>query len=276
MGMCIYCRQPAGFLRKRHRECEAKHRKGRELFRQLVLVAIADQTDVTKLSTKLGELRKSHYISDAAAGPLLVEAWETAVDRAFEDGVLSELEESVLESVADHFALTQSDLDKKGNYSRFVKGAVLRELMEGKIPERVDVNGQLPFNFQKSEKLIWIFQDARYYEQKTRREYVGRSTGVSVRVAKGIYFRTGAFKGKPLDRVETVDRGTGLLAVTNKHIYFAGDQKNFRVRLDKIVAFEPFSDGIGIQRDAATAKPQTFLTGDGWFMYNLVRNAANL
>jgi len=36
----------------------------------------------------------------------------------------------------------------------------------------------------------------------------------------------------------------------------------------------PYSDGIGIHRDAASAKPQIFVTGDGWFTYNLVVNLA--
>ena len=64
-----------------------------------------------------------------------------------------------------------------------------------------------------------------------------------------------------------------MLGLTTKHIYFAGSRKRFRVRYDKIVAFDPFSDGFGIMRDAQTAKPQTFQTGDGWFPYNLVSRA---
>ena len=56
----------------------------------------------------------------------------------------------------------------------------------------------------------------------------------------------------------------------------AGSRKRFRVRYDKIVAFEPFSDGFGIMRDAQTAKPQTFRTGDGWFPYNLAANLAQV
>jgi hypothetical protein len=48
------------------------------------------------------------------------------------------------------------------------------------------------------------------------------------------------------------------------------------VAYSKIVAFEPYSDGFGIQRDAATALPQTFVTGDGWFAYNLVTNLAQI
>ena len=67
-----------------------------------------------------------------------------------------------------------------------------------------------------------------------------------------------------------------MLGLTTKHLYFAGARKKFRVRYAKIVSFEPYSDGLGIMRDAQTAKPQTFRTGDGWFAYNLAANLAQL
>ena len=38
--------------------------------------------------------------------------------------------------------------------------------------------------------------------------------------------------------------------------------------------FHPYTDGFGIMRDAQTAKPQAFRTGDGWFPYNLATNLA--
>ena len=53
-------------------------------------------------------------------------------------------------------------------------------------------------------------------------------------------------------------------------------KKKFRVRYDKIVDFEPFSDDFGLMRDAQTAKPQSFRTGDGWFAYNLAVNLAQM
>jgi hypothetical protein len=56
--------------------------------------------------------------------------------------------------------------------------------------------------------------------------------------------------------------------VTDKNIYFTGPRKSLRLPYRKIVSFEPFSDGVGVMRDAATAKPQIFVTGDGWFTYN--------
>ena len=43
-----------------------------------------------------------------------------------------------------------------------------------------------------------------------------------------------------------------------------------------MVAFEPYSDGRGTMRDAQTAKPQSFFTSDGWFVYNLATNLARV
>jgi hypothetical protein len=82
------------------------------------------------------------------------------------------------------------------------------------------------------------------------------------------------FKGRAIDRTERVHVDTGLVAVTTKQIYFSGAKKAFRIPYTKIVSFEPFSDGLGIMRDAASAKPQIFMTNDGWFTYNLVTNLA--
>ena len=75
---------------------------------------------------------------------------------------------------------------------------------------------------------------------------------------------------------ETVHQDTGLLGFTTKHLYFSGGKKKFRVRYDRIVDFEPYDDGFGIMRDAQTAKPQRFKTGDGWFAYNLAVNLAQM
>jgi hypothetical protein len=43
-----------------------------------------------------------------------------------------------------------------------------------------------------------------------------------------------------------------------------------------MVAFEPFSYGSGIMRDAQTARPQTFRTGDGRSAHNLAANLAQM
>lgn len=54
-------------------------------------------------------------------------------------------------------------------------------------------------------------------------------------------------------------------------------ERSFFVTLyAKIISFKPFSDGAGVMRDAPTAKPRIFVTGDEWFTYNLVINLTQL
>ena len=207
---------------------------------------------------------------------LLVRAWETAVEKTLEDGLLTLDEESALHEYLDHFGLTQEDLNANGAQTTLVQAAVIREVTQGIIPQRQNISGRAPFNLMKSEQLVWVIQGVDYLETVVRRERQGTSHGVSIRVAKGLYYSPRQFRSRPIEWEETVHADTGTLGLTTKHVYFAGSRKKFRVRYDRIVSFEPYDDGFGIMRDAQTAKPQTFRTGDGWFPYNLVVNLAQM
>ena len=96
--------------------------------------------------------------------------------------------------------------------------------------------------------------------------------GVSFRVAKGVYIRPSAFRGRPVESTSMRHTDSGALGITTKHIYFKGQRKSFRVRLEKIVSFEPYQDGLGIMRDTARAKPEIFRLGgiDAWFLLNII------
>jgi hypothetical protein len=63
-----------------------------------------------------------------------------------------------------------------------------------------------------------------------------------------------------------------MLALTNKHLYFSSGLKSFRIKYEKIISIDPYSDGIGITKDGVTAKPQIFKNIDGWFIYNYIQN----
>jgi len=276
MGKCIYCGKDAGLFRSNHKECELRHADGkREIIEQATSAALGtDQLDT--FSSDLKAIAENSYVSPDGTKTLLVKAFEAGIEKSLEDDVLTEDEENALTSYREHFHLTQGDLDSNGAYTRLVQAALLRDVMNGKIPSRVSVEGDLPFNFQKSEQLVWLFPQVPYYEPRTRTTYSGGYSGVSIRVAKGLYWRTGGFRGNPVKHTEMIHIDTGLFAVTNRHVYYTGSVKSFRIKYQKIVSFSPFSDGIAIQRDAASAKPQVFKTGDGWFIYNLLTNLAKL
>ena len=276
MGTCLHCGQPAGFLRSKHPGCAEKYERGWAEMVELARQAALGESTPDDLKAKLARIAESNYIPSSRIREALVSGWEKAVEHFLEDGNLEPTEEQRLTAFKDGLSLVQADLDGQGAYTKLVKASVLRELMEGKIPQRVKVSGNLPFILQKTEQLVWVFPDVTYYEDRTRRQFVGGYQGVSFRIAKGVYYRVGGFRGTPVETTERTHMGTGILGVTNKHIYFSGGMKTFRIRHDKIISVVPFSDGVGIQRDGATAKPQTFVTGDGWFTYNMLMNVSNL
>ena len=55
-----------------------------------------------------------------------------------------------------------------------------------------------------------------------RLECQGTSHDLSVRVARGVYYRPATFRSRPIEWEETVHADTGLLGFTTKHIYYAG------------------------------------------------------
>lgn len=276
MGTCRYCKKPAGFLRRQHSACRTAYEAGKDRICAIVTGVMRGQSSNSNIENEVTRFADQWHIDMLQIRPILMEAWHKALALALEDGVLSEDEEKNLVGLQEFFGLSQQDLDVSGAYTKMVKTCVLREVMKGEIPEAFKPQGALPFNLQNGEKIVWGFQPVEYSEQRNRTQYVGGSAGVSVRVARGVYFRTGGFKGSPIVTTQTVHVDTGILLVTDRHLYFAGPAKSLRIPHGKIISYQPFSDGIGLCRDAANAKPQLFKTGDGWFTYNLLTNLGHV
>lgn len=276
MGICRLCGKDAGLLRSAHKACEERYAGGTRLVESLVIGALRNGIDRERIEDKVSEFANTFSLDLAGVKPILMSAWDRAAEDAISDNLLTKEEEERLTELAEFFGADTQQLSKRDAFMKLVKAAVIRDLCEGKVPERLKLDGQLPVAMQKDEKLIWVFQNVRYFESRTRTHYVGGSQGMSFRVMKGVYYRVGAFRGDPVQTTANVHIDTGMLVVTNKHLTFVGPQKSVRLKHEKIISHTPYSDGIGVCRDAATAKPQMFVTDDGWFTYNVIVNAAKI
>lgn len=241
-----------------------------------IVASVIQPSEAGRVKDVIDEAAQEGKLTHDEIYEAIIAGWCNSVEKCLEDGVIDEEEERRLMSVKNGFEFTEEDLDKTGAYSRLVKASVIRDVLGGILPERLQLNEPLPINLQKGEKVVWVFGDCDYLEDKTKRTYQGGSRGTSIRVMKGVYYRVGAFKGSAVYSTERVLVDRGAVYITNKHIYFSGPAKSLRVPYPKIVSFLPFDDGVGVVRDAQTAKPQIFKTGDGWFTYNLVTNLAQL
>ena len=272
MARCRYCGENAGWFRNSHKHCEQEHTRGVAAIERLVGRSLRCTMSVSALAEAVEAAAREGRVGTQAQYEATLKGYGEAVEQAFDDGVLSREEEARLKAVSSALDMSPVEVERTGIEQRIVRGALLRDLLDGNPRDRRREYGLLPFNLQKTEKLIHVFEDTEYYERKTRTHYAGGSQGVSVRIARGVYYRVGGFKGERYQTEETVHEDNGLMGFTDRHLYFAGDLRRFRIRWDRIVAFDPYADGIGVQRDAQSAKPQAFVTGDGWFTYNLAVN----
>ena len=104
---------------------------------------------------------------------------------------------------------------------------------------------------QKSEICHFQTYNVNWYELRTvttRVAYSGYST--RIKIAKGFYLRTGSYTPRTYttEQMKLIDSGT--LYLTNKRIIFSGRLKSSNIRLEKIIDYEPYSDGVEIRKDA--------------------------
>ena len=284
MGDCKYCNKPAGLFQNKHAECEKNYwaqqkriDEGEDQVRHIAISAVTGSVGFDDLKTKISQIEAEFSVPESNSRLALIAGWESAVTQFINQGVLEKADETRLVQFKKLFALTDDETDQNGVLTKITKAAVLRDLVEGTISHRQRLGDtNFSINFQKGEEIVWAFEDCSYLEDKTRREYVGGSSGVSMRVMKGVYYHVGAFKGHTVEHTDRTLIDTGWVVVTTKNIYFSGSHKSLRLPYGKILSFLPFDNGIGILRDATTAKPQIFITGDGWFTHNLVVNLSKL
>jgi hypothetical protein len=231
-------------------------------------------TDFQPLLQELTRIARGGYVDEESARAASRDGIYAALEKYLDDTLLSKLEEEHLFAAAEALGLENAYLVTYPKTRRLYGACVIRRVIEGEPWEKPWSPTELGIILGAGEELLWVEQGLTLREPKTSRSYVGASAGVSIRVARGVYFRVGQFKGHPIDQTHIVEVAKGTLAMTNQQLYFVSPAKGFKLPYRKLVSILPFDDGIGLQRDGVSAKPQYLHGGDGWLLYNLVMNFA--
>ncbi len=224
----------------------------------------------------------------------------TIIQKSMEDGIITDEEENGINHFISHFKIDISSIStksvedkqmqeiyKKHNikvpdnintlYDKYVKLLVIKDLLNGILPHRKNVEcGGYYLNLDKDEQIIWDFSSCSYFQEVTTTTYVSKHSGGSMRIAKGIYMRSGSTKTTPIKETEMKEKANGTLFIGTKNLYFYSATKTVKIPYKKVVSFTPYSDGLGLQKDGDNSKPQAFKGIDGWFAYNVVTNIQNL
>jgi len=131
---------------------------------------------------------------------------------------------------------------------------IKHSIISGETPLEL---GEAPVVLKKGGKIIFNLPGIELQEYRKER-IRGTYGGVSFRVMKGVYLRTGSFgAGESKEELKAVDIGN--LIMTNKKIVFMGSRKSASINLAKIIGIEAYENALVIH--AENRKKPVILSG---------------
>jgi hypothetical protein len=108
----------------------------------------------------------------------------------------------------------------------------------------------VPINLQKNE-LCYFSARVDWLENRTvtKRINYGGPTA-RIKIMKGFYYRAGSMNVQRVTSEELRKIDSGQLYLTNKRLIFVGNSKNSSIQISKILSINPYSDGVGVEKDS--------------------------
>jgi hypothetical protein len=276
MGQCIYCGLSAGMLRQEHAACASQHTIALKKIPHFFVEYLKSSMSAQRFHEMVADIAATHFVREDELRGLARLGIHGMSATACIDGVLTEADEVRITELCNMFGITMKDLSGSGLAYMLAKLKIVRELEVGKLPTGGRIEGPMPINLQHGDNLIWVFNDVTYLTLKKKIEFMGGSSGVSLRVVNGVYVRTGGYKGRGVQTEQVTSDGVGDLVLTNRNIYFKSTTLAFRIPIAKILSVDPFEDGIQIIRDRANARPEVFMLDDPQFAANVLSSLNRL
>ena len=229
---------------------ESKTRRANiQEFQTELLAAASDGVLTDEEIRALDQLQTTLGISPEQIQNIRLQVYERAYRAVTSDDAVSASEEAELNKLQSYLAIPDSALQRtKQELMRF---RMLAEIQQGRLPT-VGVGSVI---LQKAETPHWSEPSELIEERVVGRRYEGRSSGVSIRIAKGVSYRVGASRGHLVVDTANVPVSSGDLILTNKRVIFRGDKKSFNYRLDKLLDVQLFQEGLRLTD--SNGKPRT-------------------
>lgn len=184
-------------------------------------------------------------------------AFITLVDRWLADGELEAAEDDILEKLHTRLGLdpVKSTFMQKVVPSYYI--ASIRN--EDKLPEQPREPLTDRGIIIKKDEIPHVYFTSALSEMRVSTGFVAGSTGVSLRVMKGVSYRVGGTRGHITKKDELVETTRGVLILTNKRLFLhpEGNTKAVSIPVNKILSYKCFDDGVVLYKEGRE-KPFVF------------------
>ena len=217
------------------------------VFSRAAAMVVADGKISQQERDWLREVQARLSLSDAEAHRELQAAaqrvYQNFLDSIIADGQLSPIEDSELERLAQGLG-AQIVLDQR-TQEHLQTFRLLWAIENAQLPA-VDVD----INLQRAEIAHWYGNAVRFEHRKTIRRIGYAGPALNIRLMRGVYWRAASYKPavsvtESLDPVES-----GRLYLTNKRLFDVGERRTTSIRLQGILGFVPYTDGMEVQKSS--------------------------
>lgn len=202
------------------------------------------------------------YALKSAAGDILHQKLFTA---AGEQQILQMLQRA---------KINKDKADQYGGLTLLKKAALIRHVIQEATPVNIpDGEFMQRFNFLKSERLVWVFDQAHYFVLPIPDDEKDLPEEQKETMFDGIYVPPAAFKDLAFPMGGGLDyQGVGTLALTTHHIYFGSRDDIIKLNLTKVAHLIPYSEGLGFKKNTRDGRALIFKLEDPWLAYNIAEN----
>lgn len=119
---------------------------------------------------------------------------------------------------------------------------VLKKIASGELPI-IDIDN---VNFKENEICHYADKGYTFKDKTFTTGYTGRSSGVSIRIMKGVSYKTGTSGGRAIRETQRIIY-KGTLILTNQRVIYISQNTPFDTKLASITSVIEVEDGIIIQ-----------------------------
>jgi len=242
MAICRYCGQKAGWFSEAHEECITSAQQGSERVASAVTSTVVDklippkhsddETWVTAFAEKvwsetkpqLDQLATEHRIPANDIRNALLKGWSTGAEQVATAEPLSPDRQAPMNAFVRIMAFTDQDICKTDGFVAGCFSVLLWSVIVHGDPTQIANVSHHPFNLRGGETPLFFFGSVLYSKETVSRSSQGGYGGMSIRLARGVYYHFGGFKGQRVDTSTLKEIDYGGMLLTTQNIYFGGDR----------------------------------------------------
>ncbi len=264
MGKCIVCNKSAGPFYSLHKACYQVYEDTRECVRQVFSNSIKFSLEANAFAAALNDCRPSASFSSSLFDSLVKRIWQEQANQIIKGKSLNAEYANYLLNLALELEIEDKDVEQY-LFTRLSNIEHLVNINQMQPISRSFTGIHQLMDMVNDESLIWVFEETLMLKRQNSNENKKWTEFQSI---VNILFKKSRYK-----QLEVIVEAVGKLAITSQNIYFITKKETIKVNYADIYDITPMQDGVRIQTTQRDSTPNTYITGDGRFIYTLLRYA---